>query len=228
MELLPEEFRSLQKLEGTLVSKRIFLKKVVIMPKGQAPKIKGTICNVPVEDAETSCYTLPRPADSNGFIIVKVKRKLEQRGHVLFEPVRPEFVRSFLSYLKHNNHLYNSIDINLINIPQSMLQFGNSEAEVSLGDFLVDLHQSLEIYTEQQQELEKEESDSLLDRNRSAADETVLISENQSAAGREELTIAPGENKKIVSFLSDQYCEELAHSHLFPTDKFGYKVKREI
>ena len=58
----------------------------------------------------------------------------------MFEPVRPEFVRSFLSYLKHNNHLYNSIDINLINIPQSMLQFGNSEAEVSLGDFLVDLH----------------------------------------------------------------------------------------
>ena len=106
-----------------------------------------------------------------------------------------------------------------------MLRFDNSEAEVSLGDFLVDLDKPLEIYIEQQQELEEEESDSLLDQNRSAANETVLISENQSAAGREELTIVPGENKKVVLFLSDQYCEELAHPHMFPTGKFGYKVK---
>ena len=71
--------------------------------------------------------------------------------------------------------------------------------------------------------------DSLLDQNRSAVNETVLISENQSAAGtEEELNIASGENKKVVSFLSDQYCEELAHPHLFSTGKFGYKVKREI
>ena len=121
----------------------------------------------------------------------------------MFEPVRPEFVQRFLSYVKHNNHLYSSIDINLNNIPQSMLQFDNSEAEVSLGNFLVYLDKPLEIYIEQQQELEEEESDSLLDQNRSAANETVLISENQSAAGREELTIGPGENKKVILFLSD-------------------------
>ena len=109
-----------------------------------------------------------------------------------------------------------------------MLQFDNSEAVLSLGDFLVDLDKPLQIYIEQQQELEEEESDSFLDQNRSAANETVLISENQSAAGREELTIAPGENKKVDSFLRDQYCEELAQPYLFPTGKFGYKVKREI
>ena len=34
--------------------------------------------------------------------------------------------------------------------------------------------------------------------------------------------------RKVVSFLSDQYCEELVLPHLFPTGKFGYKVKREI
>ena len=71
--------------------------------------------------------------------------------------------------------------------------------------------------------------DSLLDQNRLAANETVLISENQSAAGtEEELNILPCENKKVVSFLSDQYCEELAHPHFFPTGNFGYKIKREI
>ena len=105
------------------MSKSILFKKVVIMPAGPAPKIKRTICNVQVEDAERYCNTVPRPADSNGLVIVKLKRKLKHRGHLLFEPVRLEFVWSFLNYLKHNNQLYNSIDINLNNIPQSMLQF---------------------------------------------------------------------------------------------------------
>ena len=67
----------------------------------------------------------------------------------MFEAVRPEFVQIFLSYLKHNNHLYNSTDINLNNIPQSMLQFDNSEVEVFLGDFFVDLDKPLEIHIEQ-------------------------------------------------------------------------------
>ena len=53
---------------------------------------------------------------------------------------------------------------------------------------------------EQQQELEEEKSDSFLDQNRSAANETVLISEKQSTAGTEELTIAPGVKKG--SFIS--------------------------
>ena len=39
-----------------------------------------------------------------------------------------------------------------------------------------------------------------LGQNRSVANETVLISENQSTSGTEELTIAPGEKKG--SFIS--------------------------
>ena len=43
---------------------------------------------------------LPRTADSNGLLIVKLKRKVEYRGHVLFEAVRPDFLLGVLSYLK--------------------------------------------------------------------------------------------------------------------------------
>ena len=57
------------------MSNSILLKKFVIMPKGQEPKTEGAICNVRVEDAETYCNTLPRPAGSNGLVIVKLKRK---------------------------------------------------------------------------------------------------------------------------------------------------------
>lgn len=54
------------------------------MPRGQQPKIKGAICNVPVRaDAVSEC--LARGMDSNSIILVKLKRKLIFHGHVYFE-----------------------------------------------------------------------------------------------------------------------------------------------
>ena len=44
----------------------------------------------------------------------------------------------------------------------------------------------------------------------------------------ENVIIAPGEGKFPISLLNDQYCKELAHPHLFPTGKFGYKATREV
>lgn len=41
--LLPREFRSLNRLERILVSKRILFKKVTVMPKGKSPKLKSSI-----------------------------------------------------------------------------------------------------------------------------------------------------------------------------------------
>ena len=53
------------------------------MPKGQSPKIKGAICNVPIE-SEDMCNILPRGMDNNDLILLKLKRKLIYIGHVLF------------------------------------------------------------------------------------------------------------------------------------------------
>ena len=49
------------------------------MPKSQGPKIRGAICNVPIDTTDIS-NNLPRQADRNGLVIVKLKRKLEYRG----------------------------------------------------------------------------------------------------------------------------------------------------
>ena len=38
--------------------------------KGEFAKMKGSICNIPIEIANI-CNILPRPADSNGLIVVK-------------------------------------------------------------------------------------------------------------------------------------------------------------
>ena len=62
------------------------------MPKGKSLKIKGSICNIPVSEFNVNCNILPIPADSNGLIIVKLKQKLEYKGHLVFEVIRPDVV----------------------------------------------------------------------------------------------------------------------------------------
>ena len=46
------------------------MKKVTIVPTVQSPKLKGSICNVPTSEVDRNCMSLPRPADSNGLIVV--------------------------------------------------------------------------------------------------------------------------------------------------------------
>ena len=80
----PDDIPCLNKLESAIIGKRILFSKIIIMPKGQFPKIKGTIYNVPIK-GDTICNTLPRGIDSNWLILLKLKRKLSYFGHVLFE-----------------------------------------------------------------------------------------------------------------------------------------------
>ena len=44
------------------------------MPKGQFPKLKGAICNIPIDRSDIT-NVLPRGTDSSGLIMVKLKRK---------------------------------------------------------------------------------------------------------------------------------------------------------
>ena len=60
---MPNEFRDLRGLEKVLVAKRILFKKVTAMTKGQSPKVKGSICNIPISEIGNNCNCLSRPAD---------------------------------------------------------------------------------------------------------------------------------------------------------------------
>ena len=93
----------MKRLERILVCQRILFKKVLIMHgKGEFSEIKGGICNVPIETSNI-CKVLPRPTDSNGLILVKLKRHLKYRGHVIFEPVKPTVVHEAVLLLKDHN-----------------------------------------------------------------------------------------------------------------------------
>ena len=131
---IPDILANLNRLEKTLISKRIPFKKVTIMPKGQQPKIRGAMCNIPIQ-AETVSNVLPSSTDNDRVILVKLKRKIEFKGHVYFESVRPCFVESALNYLKENNHFNSNVLINLDNINRELLCLSDIESIVEKGEF---------------------------------------------------------------------------------------------
>lgn len=116
---IPIELSTLEKLEQILIAQRIVFQKIVVMPKGQQRKIKGAICNVPVE-CDKTCQIPPRAPESSGIILLKLKRKLQFRGHVYYQAVRPEIVLNALNWLKANNELYKTITIDIDRIDRNL------------------------------------------------------------------------------------------------------------
>ena len=74
-----------------------------------------------------------------------------------------------------------------------------------------------------------EDSENPLAQFQTPSAETTITTEIPTLDGLEEgIVTAPEEGKKPLSILHDDYCEEMAHPHLFPTGKFGHKVKRKF
>ena len=121
----PSELASLEKLEQILIAKRIVFQKIVVMPKGQQKKIKGAICNVPVECDQT-CNELPCSPERSGIIMLKLKRKLQIKGHVYFQAVRPELIQQALKWLKADNPLYKNIVLHINNINSNLTALQNN------------------------------------------------------------------------------------------------------
>ena len=93
--------------------------------KGEFAKIKGNICNIPVE-TDTVRNVLSRPVNNNGLVLVKLKRHVKYRGYVYFEPVRSSGIYEALSYLKGKNKFYKDISISyglnsqeILNLPDA-------------------------------------------------------------------------------------------------------------
>ena len=108
---ITDKLKDFKKLEKVLISIRILFKKIAIIHgKGEFSKIKGSIFNIPIEPANI-CNILPRPAVSNGLIMVKLKRDLKYRGHVCFERVCPHIVYQAVNHLKSYNKFYEGISI---------------------------------------------------------------------------------------------------------------------
>ena len=205
----PDFLRILNKLKIFLILKRLLFKKIVVMGKGQYPKIKGAICNIPVNVTD-AVDVLPRSSHSSGILLVKLKKKIEFKGHVYFEPVSPEKVRSALLYLKVNNPLYKDVVINMDTIPQELLNFDEDE------QIDIEMEQALDCT-----EIETERNP--LDEFRQASTESCAVPNISQAESLFEF--APGEGKSPSCVITDDHCEELAFPHYFSK---GYKRKRAV
>ena len=80
--------------------------------KGEFAKLKGSLFNISTETSNT-CNFFPRPADSNGLIVVKLKRDLKYKGYDFFEAACPNAIYQALNYLKTHNKLYDDISISV-------------------------------------------------------------------------------------------------------------------
>ena len=109
------------------------------MLKGQQRRIKGAICNVPV-DCEQTCRILPCPPERSGIILLKLKRKLEFRGHVYFQVVRPQLIQAALTWLQINNPLYANISIDITNIDSRLTGLNQSEESLDSNPSDVKFH----------------------------------------------------------------------------------------
>ena len=151
--------------------------------KGEFTKIKGSIRNIPNE-AAIICNILPRPADLNELIVVKLKRDLKLRGYVYFEPVRPNVIYHALNYLKTRNKFYGDISISKGLSSRKMINFSG-----------IDKHQDVAESIRKKIISNETEYGSVEDRlsmHRTGSNKTVLLSEIPSIINDENVIIAPG------------------------------------
>ena len=64
--------------------------------------------------------------------------------------------------------------------------------------------------------------------HRTASNETAFVSEIPYIINNENTIIIPGQGKKLVAILSDEFCGKQALPYLLPKGKFGYKAPRDI
>ena len=185
-------------------------------------------------ECSQTCNVLPRPPDRSGIILLKLKRKLQFRGHVYFQAVRPPFVINALNWLVENNPLYRNIQIQCDNISSDLTELNCSATDQ------VNVARQLQSDSNEPLIDDVEEQHDPLNEHRSAASETCIRSilpnypvnlgntDGNNSTGREIFNIAPGEGKRPVPLMTDKLCEELSFPVLFPKEHFGYIAECNI
>ena len=134
-----------------------------------------------------------------------------------FESVRPSAIYEALNHLKRKNKFYKDITISYGLNCQEILNLPHISAiDETEADSLIVENKRFE------------PADHPLNAHRAAGYETTLVPEIPRIIEDDNVIMGPGKGKTPVSVLNDNHSEELAFPYLFPTEKFGYKVKREI
>ena len=96
---MPDGLDDLNTLEEQLLSPVLPFMKIATLHKAKQHAVHGPVICVP-SDVENTAQVLPRPLDESCLINVKLKRKLNYKGHHLFQKVRPQKLHQALEHLK--------------------------------------------------------------------------------------------------------------------------------
>ena len=107
---VPPELSDLNALKR-LICRRVPFMKMVALPSGKQRSIHGPAVNVPSK-VDTICNVLPRLPSQSELVPLKLKRKIEYRGHYLYDFITPQKALDALRFLKAKNPLYVDIAIN--------------------------------------------------------------------------------------------------------------------
>ena len=108
LDAIPDQLSSLCQLEQRLIAQRLPFMQICNLPRGAQKGIHGPVVNVP-SNLDTLVTTLPRLPSDAGLVPVKLKRKLQYKGHSMYQCINPSNVHKGLQYLLDNNMLYTDI-----------------------------------------------------------------------------------------------------------------------
>ena len=106
----PDTLSQLNMLERHLVSPALPFMKMINLIKGSQKGIHGQVVCVKA-DIENTVNCLPRLPTDESLIRVKLKRRLQYKGHQMCQDINPSKVRNALIWLKANNPLFEDIEI---------------------------------------------------------------------------------------------------------------------
>ena len=230
---IPQQLHELTSLEVIFIARRIPFMKLLGLPRGKQKAIHGCVVDVPVEP-EQAVAVLPRVPSPDTVIPVRLKRKIQYRGHVLMQNIRPQKIRDALSLLKYglSNPLYDDVVVN------EDWESSSRAADSNLWDTLTREPNNIETEdiegndegSDEDEEENQEDAIPNEDENsklRGLPFDSCLQPKAVTADTNLMLNVAPGEGKKPEPFEKDQNSEELSFPHLFPSGKFGYSMQRQ-
>ncbi|MEW8547541.1 MAG: DUF6570 domain-containing protein [Candidatus Thiodiazotropha sp.] len=101
----PPCLANLNTIEKHLITPVIPFMKIIPLPKGQQKGLHGPVVCVP-SNLSSVTEVLPRQLSDDTLVKVKLKRKLEYKGHHLFQQVSLQKLKNALDYLKAYNPYY--------------------------------------------------------------------------------------------------------------------------
>ncbi len=107
----PQILLQLNMLERHLISPAILFMKMIPLIKGAQKGINGQVVCVKA-NVNNTATCLPRLPTEQSLLRIKLKRRLNYKGHHMCQNVNPENVRQALKWLKDNNTVFQDIDIN--------------------------------------------------------------------------------------------------------------------